>query len=206
LNSPKVAIVDEGMAKSLWPTDDPLGKSVIFQGRPREIVGVVGVVGEIKKAESKDQAKTQMYVPQSQFDFPWPYMHFVVRTGTGDPANLSSSLRNAIWLEDKDQPVVNIRTIDQLISTSVSRERFSMVLLVSFATMSLILAAVGIYGVMAYSVAQRTHEIGVRKALGAPDSAVLRMVIGQALILITLGIAIGLAGAFAMTRALSTLL
>ncbi|MFY9557647.1 MAG: ABC transporter permease, partial [Blastocatellia bacterium] len=206
LNSNKVVIVDKAMADSLWPTDDPIGKSVIFQGRPREVVGVVGVVGEIKKGESKTQANTQIYVPHSQFDFPWPYMHFVVRTATGDPASLASSLRRVIWSEDKDQPVVNMRTIDQLISTSVSRERFSMILLVSFATMSLILAAIGIYGVMAYSVAQRTHEIGVRRALGAPDSALLGMITGQALILIAVGIAIGLTAAFTTTRVLSTLL
>ena len=109
-------------------------------------------------------------------------------------------------MEDKDQPVDSIRSMTQLIGNAVSRERFSMVLLIFFATMSVILAALGIYGVMAYSVTQRTQEIGIRRALGAQSADILKMIVRQGLILVIIGVVIGLVGAFALTRVLSSLL
>jgi putative ABC transport system permease protein len=205
-NSPKVVLIDEAMARRFWPNGDALNQTLIFQGAPREIVGIVGTVGEIKQSASENQSHTQMYVPQRQFDFPWPYMHFVMRTQTNDPANLSPFLRSAIWMEDKDQPVDSIRSMTQLVGNAVSRERFSMVLLIFFATMSVILAALGIYGVMAYSVTQRMQEIGIRRALGAQNADILKMIVRQGLILVIIGVAIGLIGAFALTRVLSSVL
>lgn len=202
-NSPKVVIIDQAMARRFWPNEEPVGKRLNWQGSGREIVGIVG---DIKPIGLGRKLNTQMYVPQPQFDFPWPDMFLVVRTAIDDPAGQTSGLQNAIWAEDKDQPIHNIKTLDQLVADSVSRQRFNMILLAVFASMSLVLAAGGIYGVMAYSVTQRKHEIGIRMALGARRADVLRLIMGQGLMLIIVGTVLGLAGAFAVTRVLFTFL
>src|SRR5437588_3263783 len=125
---------------------------------------------------------------------------------SGEPMSLATSIRDAIWAVDKDQPVANVDTMDHIVTESIARQRFSMLLLGVFATLALILAAVGIYGVMSYSVAQRTHEIGIRMALGAQRSDVLKLTIGQGLRLVLTGVGIGLAAAFVLTRVMSSLL
>lgn len=202
-DSPKVLIINQPMARRFWPDGEAIGKRLNWQGSWREVVGVVGEVKPIGSVGRVGQVNLQMYAPQTQFDFPWPSIHLAIRTTTADPSRIASAVQSAIWVEDKDQPVDQIRTVEQLISDSVSRQRFTMLLLLIFAAMSLVLAAVGIYGVMAYSITQRMHEIGIRIALGALRSDVLKLVIRQGLILITVGVTIGLAGALALTRVLS---
>jgi putative ABC transport system permease protein len=123
-----------------------------------------------------------------------------------EPMSLASSIRNAIWAVDKDQPVANIDTMDHIVSEAIARQRFSMLLLGIFAGLALVLAAVGIYGVMSYSVAQRTHEIGIRMALGARRADVLQMTVKQGLKLVSAGMILGLAAAFLLTRVLASLL
>jgi putative ABC transport system permease protein len=129
----------------------------------------------------------------------------VVRTNF-DPLSLAATVRQTVWEIDKDQPVSDISSMEEIVSDSVARQRFSMLLLGAFAGLALVLAAVGIYGVMSYSVAQRTREIGIRMTLGAQRSDVMKMTIGQGLRLVLTGVAIGLAGAFVLTRVMSTLL
>ena len=145
-----------------------------------------------------------MYLSYRQAGFFAP-RDLVVKTDV-DPAGLAATVRKAVWEVDKDQPVSNIQTMESILADSIARQRFSMLLLAIFATVALVLAGVGIYGVMSYSVAQRTHEIGIRMALGAQTGAVLKLAVGYGMKLVIAGIVIGLIAAFALTRVMSTLL
>ena len=131
---------------------------------------------------------------------------YLLARSTGDPSSLVGSIRDAIHDVDKDQPIYRVMTMEQVVSNSVAQKRFSMVLLLIFAGVALLLAAVGIYGVMSYSVTQRTHELGIRMALGAQSGDVLKMVVRQGMGITLIGVAIGLAGAFAATKVMSSLL
>ncbi len=164
---------------------------------------IVGVVGNIKHFGLDSQSKAEIYVPYLKD--PWPFMTLVVRSSS-DTASLGNTMRNEVWEVDKDLPVPDIRTMDQLLSGSVSRRRFNTLLLGIFASVALVLSAVGIYGVMSYSVTQRTHEFGIRMALGAQQSDVLKLVVGQGMTLLLIGVAIGLAAALGLTRVLTSLL
>jgi putative ABC transport system permease protein len=204
--TPRVAIISETMARRYWPNEDPIGKR-LGTGRiqrPEDWTQVVGVVKDVRQFELTADAKPQMYLPYTQRGF-FPTDDLVVKTDV-DPASLASTVRNAVWEIDKDQPVSNIRTMEEILLDSIARQRFSMLLLAIFAGVALALAAVGIYGVMSYSVAQRTHEIGIRMALGAQTTAVLKLAVGYGLKLVAAGIVIGLIAAFALTRVMSTLL
>src|SRR5919107_1004786 len=145
-----------------------------------------------------------MYLTHIQAGFFAP-RHLVVSTEV-EPLSLAAAVRKAVWDIDKDQPVSNISTMETVLSESIARQRFSMLLLGIFAAVALVLAAVGIYGVMSYSVAQRTHEIGIRMALGAQKSDVLKLAVGQGLKLVFAGVAIGLVAAVILTRVMSSLL
>jgi putative ABC transport system permease protein len=201
--APMVLIVNETMARQLWPGESPLGRRVTIwrdEKFPREIVGVVGDT----KASLDTEAKPQMYAPYAQ-DSGWGSMSLVVRT-SGDPSNTSAAARNEIRLVDKGIPVYNVKTMNDVSATSVSQQRMSMLLLSAFAGVALLLAMIGIYGVTAYYVTQRTQEIGIRIALGAQMADVMKLVLRSGMALALIGIALGIAGAFALTRLMTSLL
>jgi putative ABC transport system permease protein len=205
-DSPPVVIISETMARRFWPNEDPLGKRIKV-GRStssRPWLTVIGVVKDVRQYELVIEPKPQMYVPYQQAEFFEPRA-LVVRANF-DPLSLTGTVRQTVWEIDKDQPVSDISTMEEVIADSVARQRFSMWLLGIFAGLALVLAAVGIYGVMSYSVAQRTREIGIRMALGAQRSDVLKMTIGGGLRLVLMGAAIGLAAALVLTRVMSSLL
>jgi putative ABC transport system permease protein len=204
--SPRVAVVSETMARRYWPGQDALGKRIGVSQirRPEDWIQVIGVVKDVHQFELTAEPRPQMYLTYRQSGF-FESRDLVVKTEV-DPASLAATVRKTVWEIDKDQPVSNIRTMEEILLESIARQRFSMLLLAIFAGVALILAAVGIYGVMSYSVAQRTHEIGIRMALGAQTGAVLKLAVGYGLKLVFAGIAIGLIAAFALTRVMSTLL
>jgi putative ABC transport system permease protein len=199
-------VISETMAHRYWPGQDAVGKR-IFPGRiqrPEDWFQVIGVVKDVRQFELTAESRPQMYLSYRQAEFFVP-RDLVVKTDV-DPASLAATVRRTVWEIDKDQPVSNIRTMEEILLDSIARQRFSMLLLAIFAGVALVLAAVGIYGVMSYSVAQRTHEIGIRMALGAQTGTVLKLAVGYGLKLVIAGVAIGLIAAFALTRVMSTLL
>jgi len=201
--SPRVAIVNDAFVRLHYPNEDPLGKR-IRMGRNASIVReIVGVVGTVKHYGLKDKEIAQMYEPFRQM--PNTGMTMVVKT-TGDPTSLIPAVRREIQLADPDQPVANTASLEQMLSDSGALPRVQAMLMALLGGIALLLAAVGLYGVMAYSVSQRTQEIGIRMTLGAHRGSVLRMVLGQAAALTALGLAIGLAGAVALGQVLSTVL
>lgn len=203
-NAPPVVLIDESLARRFWPGESPLGKRLNFQGSWREVIGVVRDVRQ--NSVGGPQQDAQMYVPYPQFGFTWPYVHLAVRGGSGDSASLANALREAVREEDKDQPVESIKMVEQQISDSLSLHRFAVLLLLCFAFMALALAAVGVYGVTAYYVSQRTRDIGIRIALGARASNVLVPLLRRGLTLTAAGIAAGSAGAFVLTRVVASVM
>ncbi len=205
-DSPGIAIVSEGLARKYWPGEDPVGKRITFEGgqqqpRFREIVGVVG---QIRNERLEGESRGQYYVPYAQR--PNGGDLFLVVRADGDPAALAPLVRSRIASVDKDLPVYKVSTMEKLVSDSLTQRRFLMLLFAVFAALALALAVVGLYGVMSYGVAQRTHEMGLRMALGAQGRDVLRMVVGQGMGLVAIGLGVGLGLAFALTRLMSSLL
>ena len=205
----RVGVVSSSMAQRLWPGADPIGHRIAID--PDKPITVVGVVGDVHHASLAAETQPTLYVPYRQD--PWPSMSFVLRmkaaAGSGSPAaaaGVEAGIRAAIALVDKEQPVGAIRSMDQQLSRSLSRQRFSVTLLTAFGAIAVALAAIGLYGVLAFIVAQRRREIGVRIALGASARDVIRDVLGHGLRLTAIGMAIGLALALAVTRLMSALL
>ncbi len=201
-----VALINETMAKELWAHEDPLGKRIKLvgsEGSQRPWHTVVGVVSDVRQYGLDKKAPMQIYLPESQY--PTSLMTLVVHTST-DPNGLIAPVRNAVRAIDKEQAVYDIATMEQLLSDSISLRRFLMLLLIVFAGLALALAAIGIYGVISYSVTQRTHEIGVRLALGAQTFDVLRLIVGHGMMLALGGITLGLISALAVTRLMASLL
>jgi predicted permease len=204
-DSPPVAVVSETTARRLWPGEDAVGKRIQpGNADPDGWIEVVGVVNDVRQFELTSEPRLQMYLPYVQFQWFVP-RQLVVKTDV-EPASLAAAVRKTVWELDKDQPVSDVRTMEEVLSNSIARQRFSTLLLGIFASLALLLAAVGIYGVMSYAVAQRTREIGIRMALGAQAGSVLRLMIGQGLKLASAGVVLGLAGALLLTRLMSSLL
>jgi len=201
-----VVVISEKAAAHYWPSQDPIGKR-LKPGSAAENTPwrtVIGVVKDVRQNDFIKQPKPQMYWSYHQVrDFPANAL--VIRTQVA-PLSLAASVRNVIWSVDKDQPVSEIRTMSDIVSQAVARQRFSMLLLGLFAGLALLLAAVGIYGVMSYSVVQRTREIGIRMALGAQKRDVLGMTLRHGLQLVAIGVVIGIAGAVGLTRLMASLL
>jgi putative ABC transport system permease protein len=165
---------------------------------------IVGVVGNVKHLSLRNEDSPEMYLPQTQI--PFNIMSLVIRTSVSNPNALTNSVRKELAALDATIPLTSVRVFDDYISRSLARPRFNTLLLSIFAGTALLLTAIGIYGVMAYSVAQRTSEIGIRIALGAGKSSIFRLVVGQAMTLVGISLIVGVAGAFAATRLLSSLL
>ena len=200
-SSQLVVLVDEKLAARYWPGQDPLGKRIGFS--PRRWREVVGVVGHVKNIALDTEGKEQMYIPHTQM--PVGTMFLTVHT-EGDSLNLIGAVRSQVMALDPDLPVYSVRTMDQILSRSVAQPRFNSLGLGVFAAIALLLAMIGVYGVISYSVAQRTHEIGVRMALGARASDVLKLVLRNGLIMTFTGIAAGVLASLALTRLMSSLL
>jgi putative ABC transport system permease protein len=211
-----VVVISRSMAERFWPAGDWLGKRIqpqfpkqqktFWLPESRNLpLTVVGVVADVRQEGINDSHLPQMYLPYLQN--PSSIMNVLVRTAAAsDPLSYATAVRREIYAVDQDQPVFDIKTMEMLVAESFAQPRVFASLLASFAALALLLAAVGIYGMMSYSVTQRTHEIGIRVALGAQERDVLKLVIGEGLKLVLVGVAIGLIGAFVTTRILSSLL
>jgi|CZKS01.1.fsa_nt_gi putative ABC transport system permease protein len=199
---PLVVIINETLARRYWPDGgNPIGQRLRLG--PRFIPEIVGIVGDVKNSALNQQTTPAMYT--SYLQIPEMKMSLVVRA-EGDPANMIRAVEKQVWAVDKDQPMYKIRTMEQVVGESQSSSRFTLAVLAIFAAVAMGLAAVGIYGVISYTVTQRTREIGIRIALGAERSDVLRLVVGQGTVLAVSGVAVGLGGALALTRVMRNLL
>jgi putative ABC transport system permease protein len=199
-----VILVNEALVREIFPSDDPIGKRIAFGG-PRKgappWLEIVGVVGDVRTNGVSVPVKPEAYRPYTQA--PWPGMTFVVRT-EGRPQQPLAGIRSAVAAIDAGQPVASIRTLDEIVAESLSRPRFQAWLMTTFSAFALALVALGMYGVTAYTVAQRMHEFGVRLALGASPPALLRAVVGDALATAAVGLLIGVAGMVAGARVIAS--
>jgi predicted permease len=207
--SQPVALINETMARQFWPGEDALGRrfkiGLVDSQNPWVIV--VGVIGDIKEMGLEAPAKAEMFFPYQQMpNMLWNMPSDLMVRTAGDPMSVAAAVRQAVWSVDSNQPVSNIRTMDEILSEEVAQRRIGMTLLAAFAALALALASLGIYGVLSYSVTQRTQEIGIRMALGAGSKDVLRMVLADGMRLAAAGVAIGLGASFALTRLMAGLL
>jgi putative ABC transport system permease protein len=207
-SSPLITVVDEEMVRRYWPNENPIGKRITFGPAPgaadtssRQWIEVVGVVGHTKHEGLAADPRVQLYFPYRQSGI--PAMTIAARTA-GDPESYVNAMRQAVRSVDPDQPISRVQTMETLLEQSVGQRKLSMLLLSLFSGIALLLASVGIYGVMSYSVAQRAREIGVRIALGAERRDVLRMVLRQGMRLALAGVGVGLVTAFALTRVIAS--
>ncbi|PYS70661.1 MAG: hypothetical protein DMF69_12805 [Acidobacteria bacterium] len=206
-NAPRVIVINETMARQYWPNEDPVGKRMAIGESSKETSWrtIIGVVGDIRHASLTEPPVPTAFIDYRQDLESWPRMAFVVKTRT-DAASFASAVRTSLVTLDPQQPVYAVETMDQLLSASVASRRFVMSLIGSLAFIALSLAMVGIYSVISFSVSERTREIGIRMALGAKRRDVLRLVLGQGMLVAVLGIVAGVGVAFALTRLLTTLL
>jgi putative ABC transport system permease protein len=202
--APKVALINETMARHLWPDENPIGRHVRWSRNRNDWLTVVGVIRDVRQYEWAAEVQNEMYQPLAQSQA-WNSMTLVIRTAQ-PPLALAGAVQAAIRAMDRDLPLSHMSSMEQVVANAVWQPRFWMGLLGGFAIIALVLAAVGIYGVMSYAMSRRTHEIGIRMALGARQADVLGMVLRQGLALAGLGLILGTAGALALTRLMRTLL
>jgi putative ABC transport system permease protein len=196
------AIINQTFARQFWPDKNPVGQQLQF-GEQHTVCTIVGVVNDVKMYQLRPRPERQMYVPLAQF--PSSTFGFVVRT-SGDSTAMATAIRDAIWAVDRDQPISSVEPLETLIAVVDAGNRVITKLMVFFGALAMFLGAIGIYGVMAHLVSQRTHEIGIRIALGASPSQVMRMVVGQGLKLAMIGVGAGIIVALGTSRALVTML
>jgi putative ABC transport system permease protein len=211
-DSQPVVLIDEMLAARFFPNADPIGKRLKMGTADNQApwMQIVGVLKHVKHYRPNEEPRVEIYTPYKQvnpefFAAATRSMWLAVKTHS-DPASLTAAIRNEVQQIDKDQPISNIQTMENIVAATVAPQKFATWMLAIFAATAMLLAAIGIYGVMAYSVTQRTHEIGIRMALGAGQKDVLRMVVRQGMTLAFIGVALGLVGAFAATRLMSSLL
>lgn len=202
--TPLVAVINEIGARNVFGGADPLGKYITNFGPKNEKLQIVGVVGNVRHVGLEAQPRAEIYQPSGQAQ--WPSMFVAVRTATSNPRALISAVQNAVWSVDDNVPLANLRTMRDMIAASVVRQKFAMLLLAIFAGLAVCLAAIGLYGVISYSVSQRTREIGIRVALGARRGDVLRQVIGQGMLFAAIGVAAGVLVSLGMARLIANLL
>jgi len=201
--TPMAIVVNQAMARRYWPNQNPIGRRITTDNKTW--YSIVGVAGDVRQMGLRADSEPEVYMSYLQDPFQWPYLSLLVRANS-NPVKLFPSVEQAVWSVDKDQPLSNPITLDQVRSHSIAQPRIAALLLGLFAGAALLLAAVGLYGVVSYWVAERTHEIGVRMALGARSLDVFLQVVGRGLILALLGTALGLAGSLAATRVLASFL
>jgi putative ABC transport system permease protein len=206
--APRVAVVSERFARDLWPGEDPIGKQFPL-GNPRglpEPTTIVGVIGDLRSGSLDEAAgRPELYVSTEQ-ETGLPEMWVVVRARDGSPLKLVGAIRDAVRLADPEQPIGDIVSLEQLIGRQTAARRFNTTLLGVFALLAVGLALIGIYGVTAYAVTQRTRELGIRMALGARPADVVRLLLGESLTRVAVGVGLGLVVAFAATRAIAAML
>jgi predicted permease len=206
-NAPNVMIVNQKLAHGIFPDENPVGKRITFGNtdeRQQPVwFEIVGVVANVRSLELREEPSPELYF--SVLQDPWSTMSLVVRSSV-EPSSLSASVRQIVNEVDKSVPVSDVKTMDHVVSESITQPRFNLFLLALFSTVAMLLSAAGIYGVTAYTVTQRTHELGIRLALGAQVSDVLKMILGQGMAVIAVGLVLGLVSAFALMRLLRSLL
>ena len=201
-DAPKVVLISETMARRYFPDEEPVGKRLVFGGGT-DLREIVGVISDVKHFGMSVDSRPSMYFPHDQN--PARGMSLVVRT-QGNPLTLAAAIRGEVSELDRDLAVSNVMTMEQLVGTSLAAPRFVLLLLGAFAAVAMLLSAIGVYGVVSYSVTRRSHEIGVRMALGAQVSDVLKLVVGQGMTLVLGGVGLGLIAAFALSRVMESLL
>lgn len=205
-NAPMVGLVNESFVREYFPDQNPIGARISWARGPRQWMTIIGIVGDVKHFGLNRPEEAAFYSSYAQLDQPWKrWMYLVVRSDT-DAAMLTGEVKNQIWAIDNLVPVTKIQTMREVLAASIAEQQFNMTLMSIFAGVALALSAVGIYGVISYSVTQRTHEIGIRMALGAESSDVLRLIMGQGARLAAIGVSVGLVAAFISTRFISSLL
>ena len=199
-----VVVVNQALAQGVFAGQDPIGKYLLDFGPGSEKLQIVGVVGNVRHVGLETAPHFEAYLPFGQGH--WPSAFLAVRTRTADPLALIPAVQNAVWSVDKTVPLAEVRTMNDVVSRSMLQRKFTMALLGIFAVLAVLLASIGLYGVMSYAVAQRTHEIGIRMALGAQRYDVLRMVVTHGMSLAGVGVILGAAASFGLTRLISRLL
>jgi putative ABC transport system permease protein len=209
-SAPKVVTINESMARRFWPNEDPIGKRVSLENHPPVWREIVGVVADVRHSGLTHDPAPELYYPYQQSPqlgsySPLTHLYLVVRA-QGDPMALVGAVRNQVSAVDRNQPISQVKTMERVMADSITPQRFSLLLIGIFAALALVLATAGIYGVISYTAGQRTHEIGVRVAMGARSVDVIKLVLTQALRLVAVGVILGLAGAMALTQVLERFL